>query len=62
MIRAAVVVSCLGFLIGLAVKHDAATEIKPAPVCTHGESSVTAWVGKDGRIHQSKPAVTGCRP
>jgi hypothetical protein len=28
--------------------------------CTHGESSVYAWVDKHGRTHVSEPITTGC--
>lgn len=28
--------------------------------CTHGESSITATLGKDGKFHESKPVRTGC--
>jgi hypothetical protein len=31
-----------------------------ASSCTHGESSVIAYVDKDGKIHQTTPVVTGC--
>ena len=30
--------------------------------CAWGASSVVAYIGKDGKVHQSKPAVTGCTP
>ncbi len=63
MIRAAVVVSCLGFLAGLAwTGHSDRVRIAPTPVCSHGESSVMVEV-RDGQVVTvSQPTVTGCNP
>jgi len=28
--------------------------------CTHGESSIQAYLGNDGKFHVTTPKVTGC--
>ncbi len=65
MIRLAILVSCIGFLVGLAVKHDAGTEIKPATTtqaCTHGESSTMVEVRGGKTVVVQPPTLTGCLP
>lgn len=55
----------VGFGIGVLSTEDTKVVVQTRTVtvpCTHGESSAFATIGKDGKIHQSKPVKTGCTP